>query len=85
MKSIYPSAVFHAESNCGIFMFVSRLQRQKMHIKISTCTFVVIYHLGIENRRIDFIFVMYIVETSLHNIFSCFKTLKNVDLTYFLY
>ena len=38
-KMCISEAVIHAESNGGIFMFVSSLQRTKMHFKISNCDF----------------------------------------------
>ena len=59
--------VLHVKSNGGIFMFISSLQRPKLHFKLSACNFRRLYDLGIKNRRIDFIFAMCIEETSLHN------------------
>ena len=74
--------VFNAASNDGIFMFLSSLNVQKMHFKISKCNFRLFYNLGIKNRRIDFIFAMFIVETSLHKILYVFKL--KIDCIHFL-
>ena len=50
-----------------------------MHFKISTCNFRrFLEDLGIKNKRLVFIFGMYIEETGLHT-YRLLKKMKNVD------
>ena len=66
-KACLCDAVLHVESNGGIFMFVSGLQRPKITVQIAACNFRrFVNHLGITNRRTNFIFDIGVVETSLH-------------------
>ena len=83
LKRCLSDAVFHAESNGGIFMSVSSLHRPEKYISKCPRLIFVVFMIWISKIGVSS-FCKCKAETSLHNISSFFENLKYVDVIHLL-